>query len=52
MFEQSARKFGFVLENMVDQTPAVVVLVAGRMVAVAEVVPAFEDWAAQEKMAG
>lgn len=49
---QVARAFGLVVENMVDQKFAVVDLVAGQMVVAAEVVPAFELWAAQVKMAG
>ena len=49
---QFALKLAPAFANRADQTLAVVALVAGQKVAVAEVEPAFEDWAAQEKMAG
>lgn len=51
-FAQFALKLAPAFGNRADQTLAVVALVAGQKVAVAEVEPAFEDWAAQEKMAG
>lgn len=51
-FAQFALKFAPAFANRADQTLAVVALVAGRMVAVAEVEPAFGAKFAQEKMEG